>query len=200
MKNINLRSGVPQDAEHFKVLAVYTAPHFIPALFAPDHDRVLKQMFFSTGNMFSHRHAQFIEVDGRVAGMLLGYSGKVKKKEITGTAIALLKIWGPSFFLRLYRLLKSQKVVGNATAHEFYISNVATYPEFRSMGLGRRLIAEAERKAISSGCRRISLDVETDNEKARSLYERLGLSIVKQTPPLKIGDKSFEFFRMSKPL
>ena len=46
--------------------------------------------------------------------------------------------------------------------------------EYRSRGLGREFFAFAERLAREGGYARIRLEVEEENVRARSLYERLG--------------------------
>ena len=46
--------------------------------------------------------------------------------------------------------------------------------EYRSRGLGREFFAFAEEYARRNGYARIRLEVEEDNVRARSLYERLG--------------------------
>ncbi len=54
------------------------------------------------------------------------------------------------------------------------IYSVAVDPRWRSMGLGRRLIAAAEKQARREGRQGMSLEVRTDNAGARALYLRLG--------------------------
>ena len=46
--------------------------------------------------------------------------------------------------------------------------------EYRSRGLGREFFAAVEAYARENGYARIRLEVEADNVRARSLYERLG--------------------------
>ncbi|NCQ53322.1 MAG: GNAT family N-acetyltransferase, partial [Caldiserica bacterium] len=41
-----------------------------------------------------------------------------------------------SFIKILKNLLKAKRVIGIVREGEFYISNIAVYPEFRGMGLG----------------------------------------------------------------
>jgi ribosomal protein S18 acetylase RimI-like enzyme/predicted kinase len=51
---------------------------------------------------------------------------------------------------------------------------LATHADLQSLGLGSRLIAEAERRIRRRGLSRAVLGVEDDNARARALYERLG--------------------------
>lgn len=49
-----------------------------------------------------------------------------------------------------------------------------THPELRGLGLGSRLVAEAEVRIERRGCRYAVLGVEDNNPRARRLYESLG--------------------------
>ncbi|MCP5074998.1 MAG: GNAT family N-acetyltransferase [Rhodobacteraceae bacterium] len=56
----------------------------------------------------------------------------------------------------------------------YYILAVAVYPEFRGLGIGRRLMAEAESAARAKGFKETSLNVFSENQGAVRLYETLG--------------------------
>lgn len=52
----------------------------------------------------------------------------------------------------------------------------------RSLGLGRRLLTEAEHRIVSRGVVTAELGVEVDNHRARSLYEAVGYSFQGEEP------------------
>jgi len=54
------------------------------------------------------------------------------------------------------------------------IHHLRTHPDHRRMGIGRRLLAEAERLAIDRGVGELTLGVEPENVVARLLYEHFG--------------------------
>jgi GNAT superfamily N-acetyltransferase len=54
------------------------------------------------------------------------------------------------------------------------LNSIAVLPEYRSQGIGTRLIAAAEEMARERGFREVCVGVNTENTRARSLYERLG--------------------------
>jgi ribosomal protein S18 acetylase RimI-like enzyme len=54
------------------------------------------------------------------------------------------------------------------------IHDLAVVEEYRGKGIGRSLLAEAERQAVALGCCKLTLEVQDDNTPARSLYERFG--------------------------
>ena len=55
-----------------------------------------------------------------------------------------------------------------------WLEELFILPEYRSRGLGREFFAYAEGYARENGYARIRLEVEEDNVRAVSLYERLG--------------------------
>ena len=55
-----------------------------------------------------------------------------------------------------------------------YISGIATYPEHRRKGYGRRLLAAAHQRARTLGLPRVSLICFEDNQGAMRLYRRHG--------------------------
>jgi ribosomal protein S18 acetylase RimI-like enzyme len=56
------------------------------------------------------------------------------------------------------------------------IHDLAVLPAYRGKGVGRALLVEAEKHARARGCCRLTLEVQDDNIRARSLYERFGFS------------------------
>ena len=68
---------------------------------------------------------------------------------------------------------------GRPAADEFRIETLAVATEARGQGIGTRLLNEAERYAREHGYAVLSLDVVDTNVRARQLYERLGLEVVR---------------------
>ena len=61
--------------------------------------------------------------------------------------------------------------------HEIYIDFIATNPEYRSTGIGTKLI-EFIREDL--GYKTIKLDVMSKNPRARKFYERMGFKVIKK--------------------
>lgn len=59
---------------------------------------------------------------------------------------------------------------------------LATHPDLQSLGLGARLMSEAERRIRKQGLQWGLLGVEDDNLRARALYQRLGYEPWKREP------------------
>jgi len=70
------------------------------------------------------------------------------------------------------------RIVGTASAavkgDMAYIRGVAALPSARGLGVGYEMLREAERFAVSEGCRRMFLTTTPFLSAAISLYERLG--------------------------
>lgn len=58
--------------------------------------------------------------------------------------------------------------------HRGWVNYLAIEPELQGRGLGREMMAEAERRLAAMGCPKVQLQVRTDNAAAIAFYERLG--------------------------
>lgn len=69
------------------------------------------------------------------------------------------------------------KIVGSVMAgydgHRGWLYYLATAPSHRGQGLGRALVAEAERRLEAIGCPKIQLMVRADNAQAADFYTGL---------------------------
>lgn len=70
------------------------------------------------------------------------------------------------------------EIVGSVMAgydgHRGWMYYLATAPEHRGIGLGRALVAEAERRLEAMGCPKAQLMVRSDNAAAVGFYSGLG--------------------------
>lgn len=67
-------------------------------------------------------------------------------------------------------------------ADEIHVLNVATHPEWRGRGLGRRLMRHAIRVARQRNARLVTLEVRRSNQRAARLYSSLGFEPVGLRP------------------
>ncbi len=58
----------------------------------------------------------------------------------------------------------------------FNIHDVAVLPEYRGLGLARRMLALVEVLAVERGCCKLTLEVLEGNSPARALYRSLGFA------------------------
>lgn len=60
--------------------------------------------------------------------------------------------------------------------------SLAVWPSQTGQGLGRKLLAAAERRARARGANRLRLEVRADNEAAIRLYDRAGYRLFARVP------------------
>lgn len=61
--------------------------------------------------------------------------------------------------------------------HRGWINYLAVEPARRRGGLGRQLVAEAERRLRAAGCPKLNLQVRTSNAGVIAFYRRLGFTV-----------------------
>ncbi len=90
-------------------------------------------------------------------------------------------------FARLWVIEHCAKSVGylcitfgfslEAGGREFFIDEIYLKPEFRNQGIGTKAIEFAENESRKLGARRIVLETEKTNLKAKKLYEKIGFEL-----------------------
>jgi len=109
---------------------------------------------------FSWRHATIADVDGAIAGMLVGYRQ-------------------PDTFDRqgwegLPDVLRPLVELEAEAPGSWYVNILAVYPEHRGEGVGALLMGHADLEAAATKANGLSLIAEDTNQGARRLYRRLG--------------------------
>jgi len=194
---ITIRKASRDDAEDFVKLMLISAPYF-PFLFGDKIVSTLHYLFHHESNLFSFKHVYFAEVNGEKAGMILGYNWRSKKMENLKTGFLLFKKIPALALFKFLTLMKFNATIGRIGEEEYYISNLATYPQYRGKGIGKGLILETEQEAKMTGAKKIVLDVERENLTAINFYKKLNYEIIKEfNIPLQ-RDKILHFYRMVK--
>jgi len=196
MKTI-IKKALPEYKKDFAKLILISAPYF-PLLFGKKIEQILQQLFIHPKNLFSFKHTFFAKNNKRCIGMVLVYSGKDKKSENLTTGILLFKKTGFFLIKKILTLMKFNATIGQIKNNEFYISNLAVYPNYRKIGIGQKLIKIIEKQAISSKTKKIILDVEHNNNQDINLYKKLKYKKKKKFfIPIQKG-KILSFYRMEK--
>ena len=125
---------------------------------------------------FSYRNAVIREDDGAVAAVLIGYP---LEDEPASADYASM----PPMFVPMQEL-------EDMAPGTWYVNVLATYPAFRGRGYGTELLAIAERSAVATRKRGMSLIVADANVGARRLYERCGYREIATRPMIKDGWQS----------
>ena len=197
-QNIGVRKALRDDARDFADLIILSAPSLFPTIYGDEVKTIMQHLARQRCNLFSFEHTYFAELNGKKAGMIVGYDWRTKKRENWRTGFLLLIQMKVGFLGKLPLMMKVRDAIGMVSDREYYISNVAIYQQYRGMGIGTRLLLEAEEEAKRSSAERLALDVELGNHGAIRLYKRLGYSMVGESSVKLRGAKPFHFCRMCK--
>ena len=161
--------------------------------------RIIGEAFLAPGHDLSYEHTWFAESGGRPIGMVSGYSAEAH-------AVASEKPLAQAAGIRAARLFAVYLLaapvldfMSRLEAGDWYLQAVAVDPEQRGAGVGSELLDHAERTAVAAGAGRFVLDVATDNEGARRLYERRGMIVEATSPSMRFVEKT-AVHRMAKEL
>lgn len=198
MEQIIIRKGKPEDAHHFSELVILSSPKVFSLLFGSKVKNVMKSIFPRRRHYYSYEKAFFIEVDGKTAGMAQLHRFRPRKREKLRLTWLLLKYLNWRLPRSILSFWRSERVISDFSTTDCYLSNVAVYPEYRSLGLGSRLLGALEKEIRTVGKNKMVLHADVKNQKAIKLYERLGYKIESRIPPLKIRKERFEYFIMKK--
>ena len=116
---------------------------------------------------FSYSHALVAERLGEPLGMVLSYAIDSAPDDDPDTLPAPI---AP------FVALEAQSV------GTWYINALAVFAANRNAGVGQRLLAAAEKRAVACGYDRMSIQVYGQNSGAFRLYERLGYALAANAP------------------
>lgn len=137
---------------------------------------------------FSYRNGFVAEQDDEIAGALIGYPLDAPYE--IGDLEEVPEILRPLVILE-------SKAPGS-----WYVNVLATFPEFRSRGIGEGLLALAERQAKEAGTDNLSVIVGSWNHGAARLYQRVGYAETAREeacPPAEWSHRG-DWILMVKPL
>jgi len=169
-----------------------SSPYF-ETLFGRQGAVIFQSMFRRTGNLFSHEHVIFADVEGKPAGMILCYGRRTKQFGDIPTALHFLREIDFETLLKLPLILKSGTAVGAVKKGEFYISNMAVYSDYRGRGIAAELIGCAALRGRQEGAERLTLEVEQHNDGAIGFYEKCGFAITGDAR-LSVGEEKLIYY------
>jgi len=117
---------------------------------------------------FSYTNARVCMENNDLLGMILSY--RLPDPYETGNLADYTEVVRPLILLEA-------RAPGS-----WYINAIATYEKHRGRGVARKLIEDAEARARSYGCDRLSLIVASGNTSAKGLYEHMGFKEVAAMP------------------
>ena len=166
---ITIRAAVPDDA---KIIAQVVAMAIgdevaLRRYCGDDYLAVLRQVAEACDTQYSWQQSLVAEVDGRVAGAVVGYDGAAMQRLREGTFSILDRSVG-----------RPRTIVDECEAGEYYLDSVAVLPPFRGRGVARALVEAFADRAFAEGYERVGLIVDCDNPKAERLYTSIGFERV----------------------
>ena len=164
--NIRIREAVAADAP-FVALVVLMALHYDES--HPLYG-IFKELAARTDAQYSYCNALIAEVDGEVAGAIVGYDGA-----------RLYELREPLLVLVRKHQGRELDIEDETSAGEFYIDSLAVLPRFRGCGVGCSLLTAAAERAFAAGHERVGLIVDFDNPRAEALYTSIGFKRVNPT-------------------
>ena len=132
-------------------------------------------------NLTDHQHAVLELVDAYARDPM--GNGKPLSVKVRRALIPALQQHPTSIIFLAY---SEGKAIGIATCFLgfstftakplIHIDDLAVLPAHRNQGVGRRLLAEIERKALRMDCCKLTLQVQENNHQARRVYEAVGFA------------------------
>lgn len=179
--SITIRQAQPQDAHAVVPLIIDAIGEIANRLTGEQSTEAVRQelttLFQRDDNRHSYLNTYVATEDGQIVGILVYYYG--------AHAIAM-----DANLVKWLAAKNAPSIIIDQEAHEdeAYIDTVCVTPEARGKGIGTLLLQYAEELTKQHGYTKLSLNVETQKEDARRLYERLGFVI---TEPWSIIDEPF---------
>ncbi|MBP3962446.1 GNAT family N-acetyltransferase [Paenibacillus lignilyticus] len=139
---------------------------------------LLTTFYKQPGNRVSFDNVIVAEQEGRIAGMVVAYSGNDAGQ------------LDEPFLAKLHGRpgKENSVIVREARDGEFYLDALAVDEQYRGQGIAKLLMAAAEQRAAQLGFERAALIVETYNERAYRLYLASGYE---EDDMLRIGDSDY---------
>lgn len=198
---ISLRPARPEveEGEAFAGYLNTAAEGFFRFWLGRHYARTIGDAFTRPGHDLSYQHATFAVREGRIVGMVSCYTAEQHR----------LSSHEPLREAEGYRALRASlvatafspimRILDTLEEGDFYIQAIAVDEDCRGEGVGSLLFGAVEDRARASGSARLCLDVSSGNVGAQRLYERLGMSVVTESPRLLFAPR-FRLLRMAMAL
>lgn len=176
---ITIRPATRQDAPtiaHALAMAIGDEVA-LQAYCGEDYLTVPTEIARSEATQYSYRFALVAEVDGQMAGAIVGYDGAQLHSLREGTFAILRECIG-----------RVPTIDDECEVGEYYLDSVGVLPQFRGLGVGRALVEALCQRAFDEGALRVGLLVDYANPEAEVLYASLGFE--------RVGTKLFFGHRM----
>ena len=183
---LSLRPAQPnvEDGRRFAHYMNEASHGLVRSLFGPHFERIIAEAFLSPGHDLSYETAVFAETEGRIVGMTSSYCSaqhlaSSDKPVMVAAGLQVIRMIPLGILGR-----RCLTFINSVPDGDFYLAAVAVDDLRRGSGIGSMLIDDAEERAVTSGCRRLALDVAVDNTSAIRLYAKRGMSVEAESPSI----------------
>lgn len=126
--------------------------------------KILALFYAEEGNRISYKHVLVDKRDDIVAGILICYGGNDAEELDKPFIDRIRRETGQTDY----------KLTAETRPGEFYLDSIAVDERFQGQGIAKQLMQAFEEKAVQQGYGLVSLIVEEYNERAFSLYTKMG--------------------------
>ena len=129
---------------------------------------VLAEVARLESSQYSYNNAFIAEVDGTLAGAIVGYDG-AQLPTLREQTLAIINKYN-----------KIDVTIDETEPGEYYLDSLYVRPEYRKIGVASKLIATFCQNAFNNGHQQVGLIVDFDNPSAEQLYTQIGFRRVGQ--------------------
>lgn len=179
--SLRLRPARPDqgDAQAYATYLNTAAHGFFGELFGRDWRSVIADVSMVSGHELSLANVVIAEVDGRIVGSCAGGEDApiplgLLVRSLGWRTPRAAAVWAAGFPTTAW-LTKPEP-------GDWYLQSIAVDADMRGTGVGTALFADAVARARAAGARRMVLDVRVGNDRAKRLYEHLGMVVIGRSP------------------
>ena len=133
--------------------------------FGKEYKNVIETIAKHEMSQYSWKNTLIAEIDGIVAGGVIGYNGKDLQKLRNNTLSIVYELTG-----------KKLNIPDETQEGEFYLDSLGVYPNFRNRGVGIKLVETFCKNVFDKGHNCVGLIVDYTNPIAESIYIKLGFN------------------------
>lgn len=201
--SINIVQGTPDvnEAKAFADLGNMASGGLFAHMLGAVSAQLMQRMYMQPENEMSHQQTHCAYADGGIAGMCNGYSPAQKQQIISRTNRMMVQYAGWHVARMVWTGIQLRHIfnfVQQLPDDTFYIQILATYPQFRGLGIGRQLLTHAEAQAAAHNCHTLALDVDIANTNAIRVYEYTGFTVADRSPVKTLYGRPLGMQRMVK--
>ena len=161
---LNIRKATKSDALLIaKVVAMAIGEDGVKHYCGDDCIYVLSEIASLENSQYSYKNALIAELDGMPAGAAVAYDG--------ADLYALRDVTLKHIFNRTG---KTHNIEDETDASEVYLDSIAVLPEYRGLGIGKRLLQSMKEIALNEYGKNLGLLVDFENHDAERLYKSVG--------------------------